>query len=63
MGVGYEKLQDTALGAGERSLRSQGQMELAGGPQAFREAGLTGSQALGHPGALRSLGRADNRVG
>lgn len=61
--AGYGKLRDTALGVRECSLRFQGQLELAEGPQPAQRPGPSCFQDLGYPGTTGCCRRAENGVG
>lgn len=63
--LGVGKPRDTALGLGKCNQRC-GQLEMAWGLPGLRRGWscgvprLWGSQAVGHPGAIRSHGRAED---
>jgi hypothetical protein len=58
---GYGESSGHQSGSGEAQSEVQGQPELARVSRPIRTPGLPGSQALQHPGAARSHGRAENK--
>ena len=62
MGVRKHYLRHRTAWGEEALSEAQDGLRLRG-PQACKEAGPSGFQALGHPGTTGSLARAEDRVG